>query len=173
MPKPREDPITATDLRSFVERDSDFAFEMQVLVQLRGLGFDCSHSGSYKDPVTDKIRQFDIRAISNRGLFTLALAVECKNLRQNLPLLLSTVPRTNTEAFHDLLVYNAASHFSYPSVRAVEGHRSAYKPSGMVGKKTDQVGREASGEYFSNDEATFDKLNRSSTVAKTWFETSL
>ena len=30
----------------------------------------------------------------------------------------------------------------------------------MTGKKTDQVGREMSGELVSNDEATFDKLNQ-------------
>jgi hypothetical protein len=61
MGKPKT-PITQSDLQEFVENDSDFAFEMRVLVQLRALGFQCEHSGTYKDPITDKIRQFDIHA---------------------------------------------------------------------------------------------------------------
>jgi hypothetical protein len=160
MAKLRDDPITAKDMEEFVGSDSDFAFEMQVLAQLRALGFECSHSGTYRDPVTDKIRQFDIRAVKHQGNFTLALAVECKNLRPNNPLLLSAVPRTEPESFHDLLVWRPQFLFMQESVRPVTGHDSAYKPVEMVGKKTDQVGRDASGALVSSDEATFEKLNQ-------------
>jgi hypothetical protein len=90
--KLKNDEITAKDLAAFVATDSDFGFEMQVLAQLREVGFSCSHSGTYRDPVTDKTRQYDIRASMTRGDSTLALAVECKNLRRNNPLLLSSVP---------------------------------------------------------------------------------
>ena len=101
----KDDPITEKDLADFVANDSDFAFEMRVLAELRSLKFDCRHSGTYQDPITDKIRQFDIRAVIDQSPSTLALAVECKNLRPNFPLLLNAVPRTAPEAFHDLLVY--------------------------------------------------------------------
>src|SRR5260370_37168803 len=95
----KSDPITERDLEAFVASDSDFAFEMKVLAQLRSLEFDCEHSGTYQDPVSDKIRQFDIRAKKKKGDYLLALAVECKNVRPSSPLLLSAVPRTATESF--------------------------------------------------------------------------
>ena len=105
MAKLKNDPITAKDLADFVSGSSDFGFEMAVLARLVEEGFSCSHSGTYRDPVTGKIRQFDIRAFIDRGDSTLALAVECKNLRPNNPLLLSAVPRTSAEAFHDILTF--------------------------------------------------------------------
>jgi hypothetical protein len=159
MAKLKDDPITAKDLEEFVSSDSDFAFEMRVLAQLRGLGFECEHSGTYRDPVTDKIRQFDIRGVKHQGNFTLALAVECKNLRPGYPLLLSAVPRTTPESFHDLIVWEREKVFSQ-SVRPVTGDASAYRPGEMVAKKTDQVGRDTSGALVSNDEATFERLNQ-------------
>lgn len=157
----RPDTITAEDLKSFVESDSDFAFEMKVLSQLRKAGFACSHSGTYSDPVTGKVRQFDIRAEMTRECNTVALVVECKNFRPNNPLLLSAVPRTEREAFHDLLTFNPFSHVSWVSFKPVTGSAAAYRPGEMVGKRTDQVGRELqTGTLNSNDETTFDKLNQ-------------
>ncbi len=159
MAKLKDDPITAQDLADFVNHDSDFAFEMRVLKQLRELGFECSHSGTYRDPVTEKIRQYDIRAVKHQDQSTLALAVECKNFRPNNPILLSAVPRTTPGAFDDLVVYNPEKIWEL-SVRHVTGNDSAYKPGGMVAKKTDQVGRDNSNVLVSNDEAAFDKLNQ-------------
>ena len=160
MAKLREDPITARDLEKFVASDSDFAFEMKVLAQLRTLEFDCGHSGTYRDPVTDKIRQFDIRAEKKKGKYLLALAVECKNLRPNYPLLVSAVPRTATESFHDALRFQVGSVVSAASVVTVPGSHSLYRQGDTVGKKTDQVGIDTSGAFVSDDSATFDKLNQ-------------
>ena len=149
------------DLEEFVGSNSDFAFEMQVFAKLRALGFECAHSGTYCDPVTDKIRQFDIRAFKDVGNSTLALAVECKNLRPNNPLLLSAVPRTEHESFHDIVVWKSTVGHVMPQLtRAVTGRESAYRPGEMVAKKTDQVGRDTSEALVSNDEATFEKLNQ-------------
>jgi hypothetical protein len=159
MARPRV-PITQSDLQRFVENDSDFAFEMQVLAQLRTLGFHSEHSGTYRDPVTDKVRQFDIRAWKDHGTSTLVLAVECKNLHQSRPLLISAVPRTPVEAFHDRILLQGGPVARASSIRHVDGTDSAYKPGEMVGKKTDQVGKDDSGELVSDDQATFDKLNQ-------------
>src|ERR1700679_3993319 len=121
MAKLKPDLITAKPLEDFVAQDPGFALEMQVLAQLRKLGFDCSHSGTYQDPVTSKIRQFDIRALKRDGAFMLALAVECKNLRTNHPLLLSAVPRVRAEAFHNVAV--PENSFMNPAaVRTVQGN---------------------------------------------------
>jgi hypothetical protein len=160
MAKLKDDAISAKDVEEFVVSNSDFAFEMRVLAQLRALGFECAHSGTYRDPVTDKIRQFDIRAVKHEGDSTLALAVECKNLRPNNPLFLSAVPRTTPEAFHNLIVWDLENRLVHQSIRAVKGNESAYRPGEMVGKKTDQVGRDTSGALVSNDEMTFEKLNQ-------------
>ena len=65
MAKLKTDPITQADLAEFSRNDSDFALELRVLLQLRGLGFQCEHSAYYEDPVDHKFRQFDIRADKN------------------------------------------------------------------------------------------------------------
>jgi hypothetical protein len=160
MAKLKKDPITARDLTDFVNADSDFGFEMRVLQHLRADGFACSHSGTYRDPITDKTRQYDIRAQRDRGDLTLALAVECKNLRPSNPLLLSAVPQTEEEAFHEALRFRTGPMLPHRWVEHVTGHRAAYKAGDMVGKKTDQVVRDQNGHPTSNDEATFEKLNQ-------------
>jgi hypothetical protein len=65
--KLQSSPITASDLKEFVDNNSDFDSEMTVLAGLRSLDFECEHSGTYQDPVSDKIRQFDIRAFKWQG----------------------------------------------------------------------------------------------------------
>ncbi len=161
MAKLKKDPITADDLKEFVESDSDFGFEMRVLKTLRSEGFECSHSGTYRDPLTDKIRQYDIRAQKDRGPFTLALAVECKNLRSNCPLLISASPRTQQEAFHQILLFHPDPMLiRYPEVYSPP-KSSVYRPGEIVGRKTDQVGREESGKQLvSDDAATFEKMQQ-------------
>lgn len=159
MSKFRADTITAKDLEDFVNQESDFAFEMRVLEQSRLLGCACTHSGTYRDLVSDKTRQYDIRAVKSDGQAQLLLSVECKNYRPNCPVLLSTVPRTAAEAFHDLLVNQPGTHRSL-AVRPKAGPRSAYKVGEPVAKKTGQVGRYRSGKLVGNDEATFEKLNQ-------------
>jgi len=130
-----------------------------VLAQLRNLEFDCEHSGTYRDPVSDKIRQFDIRATKKQNICAIGLAVECKNLRSNNPLLLSAVPRTAAESFHDLLVFHKG--IVPPAVvQILAGDQSSYKQRESVGKKTDQVGLSDSGAFVSDDSLTFDKLNQ-------------
>src|ERR1039457_6429851 len=160
MAKLQPTPITAQDLEDFTANDSDFDFEMKVLALLQNAGLQCRHAGTYRDPVTDKIRQFDMRAFLDNAEYTLAMAVECKNLRPNNPLLLSAVPRTQDEGFHNVLYCNRRTTFTGFSVESFNGTSSAYKPGEMVGKKTDQVGRETTGDLVSNDEVTFDKISQ-------------
>jgi hypothetical protein len=162
MAKLKTDPITPVDLAIFAANDSDFAFELRVLHQLRDLGFQCEHSGTYKDPVTGKFRQFDIRANKNLGKVHLALAVECKNIRPYHPLLVSAVPRTRPEAFHDRIEVTPASYRGTSRCIRLIGRDSAYSVGENVGKKTDQVGRENTpdAELVSDDSATFEKLNQ-------------
>ena len=59
--------IDDTDLAEYLATQSGFAFELQCLQRLHTLGYQCQHGGSYSDPVTRKIRQFDIRARKSVG----------------------------------------------------------------------------------------------------------
>jgi hypothetical protein len=150
-------PIGASDLEQFVHEKSDFAFEMRVVWALRELGFDCAHGGTYRDPVTQKVRQFDIRATRVDG-HRLVLAVECKNLQPNAPLLLSAVPRAVSESFHHLLHVPPQSPFT--RVQEVKGAQSFYPAGEPVGKQTDQVGRAANGLLVGDDQVTFEKISQ-------------
>jgi hypothetical protein len=157
MAKLKDDPITAQDMADFVRSNSDFDFEMQVLAKLTSLGFICSHSGTYRDPVTHKIRQFDIRARYTRGECQILMAVECKNLHANFPLLISAVPRTKDEAFHDQIGFNAQQVYTPVSVRQIV---SFYAAGDMVGKQYSQIGRDNSGVLVGNDDAVFEKFTQ-------------
>src|SRR6478672_8217493 len=84
MAKLKQDEITIADLVEFIEDQSDFGFEIQVLNALVNEQFECEHGGTYEDRATGKSRQFDIRAknLFGRARFRnrVRLAVECKNL---------------------------------------------------------------------------------------------
>ena len=60
--KLKQDEIKKEDVERYIEENSDFRFEMQVLNELNCLGYDCEHGGQYIDPYTKKSRQFDIKA---------------------------------------------------------------------------------------------------------------
>jgi hypothetical protein len=175
-PKLNTTPITDRDLEGFVASASDFAFEMSVLSVLRKVNCTCSHSGTYADPITGKIRQYDLRAEKAEDNFKLALAVECKNLRPNCPLLISAVPRTSDEAFHDMVVLRPAPALADRQVQRIDRGRSIYRPGDMVGKQTDQVGKrtvqagkQQIAELFSDDNAAFDKVNQAINSSKDTF----
>jgi hypothetical protein len=172
MAKPKNDAITEHDLVTFVENVSDFGFEMRVLRELQNLMFECAHGGTYEDPITHKIRQFDIRAARNSGNLKLVLAVECKNIRPNYPLLLSAVARNEHEAFHNRIEFQVGGLPQFSRIVAVRGRDSAYPVGDMVGKRTDQVGRNADG-LFSDDSTTFDKLNQAVNSCKDLIQSSV
>lgn len=161
--------ITKAEVDKFVAEDSDFGFEMSVLADLRTLGFECSHSGTYSDQVTKKIRQFDLRATIERANFRLALAVECKNLRS--PLLISAVPRTSKEAFHSVIEYVGEESVYHSRVQCTEvAHATTvYEVNQSVGKKTDQIRRE-NAKLVSDDSATFDKIGQAINSAEISFK---
>src|SRR5688572_7396980 len=102
MAKLRNDAIDAPDFVEYLNGHSDFSFELAVLKMLRALEITCDHGGHYEDPVTGKSREFDIRAIKTIGTFRVRLAVECKNIRSNFPILISCIPRHNEESYHEI-----------------------------------------------------------------------
>lgn len=95
MSKPQQSPvtITSTEIEKWVDADSDFGFELQVFSSLMLHCSKCEHAGTYKDPVTKKLRQFDIRCYIRGPRCMANLAVECKNLTDSFPLVVQCVPR--------------------------------------------------------------------------------
>lgn len=174
MAKLKPDAIGQTDLVDFLDNQSDFSFEIQVLRALIEKGFSCEHGGSYTDRATKKAREFDIRATQVFGKRFLRLAVECKNLRPNFPLLVSCVPRREDEAFHEISisvnpdkhlleeppeVYSRAMLAQSKNVR-LTGDRSLYRAGQPVGKACDQVGRSTNDEIFAGDSDVYAKWSQ-------------
>jgi hypothetical protein len=174
MARLKPEPISQSDLVEYLDTSSDFAFELKVLNLLAARNFDCEHSGTYIDNVTSKPRQFDIRAKHIAQESAIQLAVECKNLKYNAPLLVTCVPRTREESFHDVIV--SIDHFVTSLIpdkirrslsdRAVEPRSksvrlreqaSLYKANTPVGKSIDQVGREVSGVISAADADVYSK----------------
>jgi hypothetical protein len=171
MAKLKADAVTKADLIEFLNDESDFAFEIETLHTLIGHGFSCEHSGTYDDPVTQKPREFDIRATKRYTRCFLRLAVECKNLRENYPVLISCMPRRHEEAFHEIVCsVNLETHElqppHVPRIPAMEPKSQAirlqdewtiYRAGDPVGKSCDQVGRTLNGEITSGDSGVYDK----------------
>jgi hypothetical protein len=154
MAKLREHPIEEEDIVDYLAVQSDFAFEVKMLSKLCELGYACSHSGTYEDPVTRKPRQYNIRAIKGRQLsdtlqFRLLLSVECKNLRPNFPLLVHCMQRQQSECLQSWIwSFPPVSHSFFNSVSSFcamtvwpRGELSIYREGDPVRKATDQVGR--------------------------------
>lgn len=161
MAKLQDKPINQADLTSFVESKADFAFEMRVLHALEDLKFACEHGGAYTDPLQDKVRQFDIRGRWNWGYQHLFLAAECKNVGRNNPILVHSVPRKDSEAFHEVLDYPEGS--AQPQSVTVPHRATVYRAGTPVGKRIDQVGRPESkrDEFVGGDKDVFERITQS------------
>jgi hypothetical protein len=171
----KTDPIGLTDLQDYLEDYSDFSFEIKVLKLLVDAGFVCEHGGSYEDPVTKKTREFDIRAVKCFDKRFLRFAVECKNLRENFPLLVSCVPRTSDEAFHeicfsvnpDICPLEEISQFASRAMRRRSknirsaGDNTIYMKHKPVGKSCAQVGRKMhNDEIEATDSQVYEKWSQ-------------
>ena len=172
MVKRKNIEIGEAELLEYLDTSSSFAFELQSLEQLSMLGFQCQHGGSYTDPVTKKRRQFDIRAVGADGPIRVRLAVECKCLSKEFPLLVLCVPRLPEESFHDLILSYAPRFVEQttPFIPAmaevcqtvrVEAPHSEYVSQEPIGKSCTQVGKAAqSGSVIANDAEVFGKWSQ-------------
>ena len=164
MPNLLPAPITEADLSEHLRSSDDFSFEMAVFHLCLRDAFNTWHGGTYQDPVTKKDRQFDIRTQLTKGLGTVKLAVECKNLKPNFPLLVSRIPRRDEEAFHEVIgVRNlpTTGGTTFPRYR-LSNKQSVFPAGRYVGKATTQVGRNASGskELVAQDTEAYDKWSQ-------------
>lgn len=171
MVKLADQNIVAEDFQEYLQSQSDLAFELQVLKILKNEGCKCSHGGAYDDPVSKKTREYDVRAEINAENFKIKMAIECKNLRPNFPLLVSSIPRSKEEAFHQICL-------GYPekrdnmafekyfgkkiSVNTVQFQDSQLYATGEpVGKSCSQVGRTHNDRQItSSDSEIYDKWSQ-------------
>lgn len=174
MAKLRSTPIESEDLVDYLDGHSDFSFELKVLKLLRDAKFDCEHGGHYTDPVTKKSREFDIRARYHLENLHVRLSVECKNVRDNFPVLLSRLPRTKEESFnHVCILYDEPEPqgllnvVPYDPFRSrakstiFKAARSPYPIGSPCGKSITQVGRVNDGSISSGDSEIYDKWGQS------------
>ena len=170
MAKLKPESIQEQDLTEFLNSYSDFSFELKVLEMLREKGLECEHGGLYEDPVTGKSREFDIRAMKTIGNYRVRLAIECKNIRDYFPVLISCIPRQENESYHQIALVNNPRYdgnflvpritVSRAEVISIRGDHSLYKPGAFVGKSTVQVGRALNGSIVSNDNELYDKWSQ-------------
>ena len=141
--------ITAADIKSVVLVEDDFGHEIRVGNILTNVKYPeiyyeptrvmrPDHGGTYIDHVTGKTRQFDYRCQIVRGREisrSIFLAVECKNLNPDLPLVVCGRPRTDEESYHIFIHLKIRPpNGSEFSLKKVDGFNSIYKPDAFVGK---------------------------------------
>src|SRR3954470_1609850 len=85
--------ITPQVIRDVAEREDDFGFEMRVgkIIRIGNDGWE--HGGTYIDPFGGVPRQFDYRTVFKHEDQWIRLAVECKNLSPNIPLVVCGAKR--------------------------------------------------------------------------------
>jgi len=164
MAKLLSDPITADDLGKYLET-SDFQLELDVFNSFVSHGIRPSHGGTYTDPVTSKDRQYDIRAEITHGICHLKLAVECKNLKENFPLLISQVPRMLDESYHEVILGRRHSHpveggDIYRARNQIFHSREPVGKSATQVGKTLQDGRRSETQIVNSDSETYDKWSQ-------------
>jgi len=104
-------PITALDIRAIVEKEDDFGHELRVGRILRGYGDGkLLHGGTYTDPITKKPRQYDFRLYYSANERAISLAVECKNVKSEAPVVISGRQRRREESVHDLEGHTVTFH---------------------------------------------------------------
>jgi len=175
MSKLSANPVTQSDIKKYLGNYSDFSFELRVLKEFIELGFECAHGGTYEDPVTGKSREFDIRALLQKGRIRVHLSIECKNLRENFPLIVHCLKRKENESYNELIHSfeprnntQQVGPISLPipglseSCKSIRVQQiSLYPKEQFVAKSADQIGkRQDNGEITSTDGEVFDKISQ-------------
>jgi hypothetical protein len=165
--------VKPTDISKVIATEDDFGHEMRVGRVLRGyLGSQTLQGGTYTDPVSGKARQFDFRWRYLLDDFALRLAVECKNVNPDSPVIISGYRRVGSEAFHELVESRKGGRFranrgdvfldvsAARAIRRVTGNHSIYSPEGFVGKSLLQLKNESGRYVRARDAEIYDKWSQ-------------
>jgi hypothetical protein len=173
MGKLHPDSITQSDIEDYLNNYADFSFELRVLKEFLDLGLQCSHSGTYDDPITGKSREFDVRALLQQELIRIHLSVECKNIKDNFPLVVHSLKRKGDERYNELIfTFSPQTRSSFPRIPKgsmdssstrvrVSPQFSLYSKDDYVAKSADQVGRRQHDESITaTDGGVFEKISQ-------------
>jgi hypothetical protein len=156
--------ITADAIAAFLDARDDFDLELFAVRLLKARGWDAHHRGTYTDPVTEKPRQYDVWARAQFPLHCdMLMAVECKSLAVEFPLLLSRV-RNEVDSDHDLLK-NVIRPQIGDTASTIENSATSrlrlYAAADMVGKAITQVRWHENGKkLIASDSDTYDKWSQ-------------
>jgi hypothetical protein len=153
--------IQAEDITEYLDSRDDFDLELFAYRALKEHGWFATHGGTYVDPLLGKPRQYDIRARQEFSLKRhLALAVECKSLSAEFPLVVSRVPREPTESHHDVLVRQSGS-VPFFIDRSDLTRLSLYGAGELVAKAATQIRWSDNGKKLTASDAdTYDKWSQ-------------
>lgn len=140
-------PVTAEDIAAYLDAQDDFDLELFVHRTLVRSGFRSEHAGAYSDPATGRPQRFDIRA---RRFFSatrrhILLAVECQTLSAECPLLVSRVPRSAQEAYHEVVRSWQAQETGEDAVEVLRWERGPelYPENVQVGRKLARIPKDS------------------------------
>lgn len=122
--------VTTASLKIAVQNEDDFGHEMRVRKILESAHWaEVSHGWTYLDPQEQKPRQFDLRLKVHHKAWErcIQLAVECKNLSPDAPLVISGTSRSVEESFHEYILSENALNSGIGGGRP--GHNSGVRRS--------------------------------------------
>lgn len=158
--------LTDADIVRYLSTRDDFDLELFAYRSLGDRGIPARHGGSYIDSVTGKTRQYDVvgfKRHSYMGMWEIDLAIECKALTDEFPLIVSRVPRPEEDSYHEVIRSWGRAQMGErfaETKRAVYGP-CLYRPSDAVGKKTNQLRWDEKKQQFSaGDSETYDKWSQ-------------
>jgi len=128
--------INAETITAMLSEHDDFGFEMRVRALLEKQGARVQHGWTYLDPNLGKLRQFDLRCELYHwtDACRIRLALECKNISRESPVVVSGALRTKAESFHHVVRSVAPDGTSPASVMTTDDSSWTYGVNRFVGK---------------------------------------
>lgn len=160
--------ITSNEIQEFLDSQSDFSLEMKALSYLKNLGFYTEHGGTYTDPIKKINRQFDIRSVQIRNNKVVKLAIECKAISKQSPLVIQRINRSEEESRHNIISIDFSNtgidcDQASKTIRSTFGNSPTYEAGEFVGKSNHQLIRDKSTDQKlkSKDSETYEKWSQS------------
>ena len=135
--------IAADHIVQYLDSRDDFDLELFAYRSLKESGWEAHLGGTYVDPYTMKPRQYDVRGrkqFSHRR--DLNVAVECKSLSTEFPLIVSRMPRADGDTGHDIVrrwKRVEVGDMMFSVEHSDPNHLLLYPRGEMVGKATTQI----------------------------------
>jgi len=160
--------ITKEQIKDVVLGENDFGHEMRVgrILDPANIKYPFEEylrawfkvpiqGGTYVDPVSKKPREFDFRSkilggsLPSRESRIIHLALECKNLSDDCPIVVCGRPRARGESYH----FHIGGEDGERKAHKVAGASSLYKESAFVGKSLLRLKRNSKSILIADNDA--------------------